>query len=178
MPHMMRRLCAASFAVVLSLSLGGCLASKRQLFDESAAVTPLVASQYQVYERSAGIRFKPTDVVTIARSGQGYDFIDSKQHSHRVTFYPLGNSFNPFRRKTFIAQGKTDGDDYAYVEIEPRGDTILIRAADCAKQDKAKLTALGVKMSDTECRLDDVGDVKALFAALRFDRSTTKLVKK
>jgi hypothetical protein len=179
MPHLIKRLCAATFTVVLSLSLAGCLASKKQLFDESAAVTPLVTGQYRVYERGTGIRFKPTDVVTITRNGQGYDFTDSKQHSHRVTFYPLGGSiFNPFRRKTYIAQGKTDGDDFAYVEIEPRSDTIMIRTADCAKQDKAKLTALGVKLNGTDCRLDDVSDVKTLFATLRFDRSTSKLVKK
>lgn len=164
-----RRRCA--LVVALSLALGGCLSSKRPLYDESAAVTPLAEGHYGAYERGDTIRFKQTDVISIKRSGQGYDFIDGKAHSHHVTLYPYGP-------KTFIAQAKTDGDDYLYVQMEPRGGTIMIRTADCSKQDTAKLTALGVDVANADCKLDRISDPTAVFSALHYSRSSGKLIRK
>jgi hypothetical protein len=157
-------------ALLLPLALGGCLSSKQPLFDETGAVLPLAEGKYGAYERSSGIRFKQTDTVTVKRNGQGYDFTMANGHTHRVTFHAVG--------KTIIGQAKTDSNDYVYMQAEPRGGTILLRTADCGKQDQGKLAALGAKISGTDCRLDNVKDAKTLFSTLRFGRSTAKLIKK
>jgi len=168
---LLRRGIAGIALVGLSVLLAGCLASKRPLFDESTAVTPLTEGRYGAYERGDTIRFKQVDTITIKRAGTGYDFVDGNGHAHRVTLYPHSI-------RTFTAQAKADGDDYVYVQLEPRGTTILVRNADCASQDKARLAALGVVPGTPDCRLDNVSDPKALFATLRFGRSSGKLIRK
>jgi hypothetical protein len=47
--------------------------------------------------------------------------------------------------------------------------------ADCDKQDKTKLTAFGVVVGDGKCKLDDVKDPQALFAAVDTGKLTSKV---
>src|ERR1700712_5227712 len=75
---------------LLSLALGGCLSSKRPLFDEKMAVAALGdGGRYQTYEATDVGTYKTEEKMNVRRTGQTYEFVNSRGISTSVSFYPL-----------------------------------------------------------------------------------------
>ena len=154
---------------LLSLALGGCLSSKRPLFNEKMAVTALGdGGRYQTYEATDIGTYKTEEKMNVRRTGQIYEFVNSRGISTSVSFYPLTDG-------RFAGQILTGSDDYAYVLMHKDGSAIYMHAAQCEKQDKEKLAALGVTFRDRQCMLDNVTDTQALFATLDFGEPNSKM---
>ncbi len=160
---------ALAALTLFSLALGGCLSSKRPLFDEKMAVAALSdGGRYQTYEATDVGTYKTEEKMNVRRTGQTYEFINTRGISTSVSFYPLSDG-------RFAGQILTGSDDYAYVLMHKDGGAIYMHAAQCEQQDKEKLTALGVTFRDRQCILDNVTDPQALYAALNFGAPNSKM---
>jgi hypothetical protein len=154
--------------LALSLALGGCLVSKRPLFSEATAVTPVAAGRYLAYE-ATDTGYKPDDPITIRRNGRGYEMVGVKGNVTPATLHPLaGDRFVV----QFLAE---DRKTWGYTVVRINGDTIYSFAAICSQQNKAKLEPLGVELTREYCWLDKVRDPKAVFALVKADQPLNKL---
>ncbi len=154
---------------LLSVCLAGCLSSKRPLFGEAQAVAALGdGGRYQTWERTDSGGYKREERVSVRRTGKVYEFTDARGVSTTVSFHPLTEG-------RFAGQILSGGGDYAYVMMRMEGRVAYMHAADCEKQDKEKLAALGVEFRNRQCLLDKVTDPQALFAALEFGPPTSKM---
>ena len=165
----MRNLATLTLLALLSLALGGCLSSRRPLFSEAQAVAALGdGGRYQTYEMTDSGSYKREERMSVHRRGNIYEFTDARGVSTAVSFYPLAEG-------RFAGQILSGGGDYAYVMMRLDRGAAYMHAADCDKQDREKLVALGVEFRDRQCLLDKVTDPQALFAALIFGPPTSKM---
>jgi len=154
---------------LLALALGGCLSSKRPLFSEATAVAALgEGGRYQTFEATDSGSYKREEKMTVRRTGRIYEFTDSRGVATSVSFFALIDG-------RFAGQVVSGSGEYAYVMVRMEGSAVYLHAADCDKQDKPKLAALGVEFSGRQCLLDKVSDPQALFAALQFGTPTSKM---
>jgi hypothetical protein len=169
------RLCARALTVLACGILAGCMVSERPMFSESDAVRPLPPGRYTTFERADG-GFKESDPVEVKLRGtHAYEFIDEKGEAVPVSLHRLADS-------RFIVQAEnvsSDGSkDYAYMLLEISGDSALVYAADCGKQDRARMESLGVVVRRYECQIDAVKDPRGFFAGLDYGPPTSKMVRK
>ena len=160
-------------ALAISTLLAGCFASDRPMFSPASAVPALGdGGRYATFQRDQGAE-KPSDPMVV-RPGAGgaYDFVNEKGHATPVTFHPIAGGMH-------VLQVRLDGDQgYGYIVARITGDEIVVIPAECAKQDKAKMDALGVvPRNQYECRIDRVADPAAFFAGLTFTPSVGRMVK-
>ena len=154
---------------LLTLALAGCLSSRKPLFDETQAVAVLGdGGRYQTFERTDSGSYKREERMTVRRTGKAYEFIDARGVSTAVSFHPISDG-------RFAGQILSGGGDYAYVMMRREGRIAYMYAADCERQNREKLAALGVAFRDRQCLLDKVTDPQALFAALTFGPPTSRM---
>jgi hypothetical protein len=168
----MRRI-AALLALALAALLSGCFASDRPMFSPASAVPALGGGgRYATFEVDQG-REKPSDPIAVRLGAAGaYDFINEKGHATPVTFHPIAGGLH-------VAQVKLDGDQgYGYLVVRVSGNGMLVIPAECARQDKAKMEALGVvQRNQYECRIDKVADPAAFFAGLAFSSPVSRMAR-
>ena len=168
----MRRL-QILLALAISSLLSGCFASDRPMFSPASAVPALGdGGRYATFELDQG-KEKPSDPVLVRPGvGGGYDFINEKGHATPVTFHPIAGGMH-------VAQVRLEGGQgYGYVVTRVTGKEVVIVPAECAKQDKAKMDALGVvQRNQYECRIDKVTDPAAFFAGLAFSPPVSRMVR-
>jgi hypothetical protein len=162
---------------VLALALGtllcGCFASDRPMFSPASAIPALDdAGRYATFEVDEG-KEKPSDPIVV-RPGPAnvYDFVNKKGHATPVTFHPIAGGLH-------VTQVRLDGGQgYGYVVARMTGNEVVIMPAECARQDKAKMDALGVvQVNQYECRIDHVADPAAFFAGLSFSPPVSRMVR-
>jgi hypothetical protein len=173
---------ALAAVVALSMALGGCMTSRQPLFAEASAVAALgEGGRYIAYER-IGTRYKRDEIVELRHRDRGYDYITETGAVTPLTLHPLGGSL-------FAVQARSESGDYVYARLRLRGGVGYIAIADCDRQDRRKLAALGVAARDNgfaealgsrrapkrDCVLDGVRDAKKAFSALDFGLPTGKL---
>jgi hypothetical protein len=162
-------------AIVLALTalLGGCFASKGWKFSPSSAVPVLGdGGRYATFERDEG-KEKPSDPLVVRRRADGgYDFIDEKGTTTPVTFHAIPGGLH-------VAQVKLDGEQgYGYVLTRVTDRELVVIPAECDKQEKARMQALGVEEhSRFECRIDKISDPAAFFAALKTGEPVSRMVR-
>ena len=161
------------FALALSALLSGCFASDRPMFSAASAIPALGdGGRYVTFEVDAG-KEKPSDPIAV-RPGPAnvYDFINEKGHATPVTFHPIAGGLH-------VAQVRLEGGQgYGYVVARVAGNDVVIMPAECARQDKAKMDALGVvQVNQYECRIDKVADPAAFFAGLSFSPPVSRMVR-
>ena len=165
----MRNLATLALLALASFTLGGCLTSKKPVFNETQAVAALGdGGHYQTYEVTDAGGYKTEERIDVRRKGRIYEFTNTRGISTAVSFYPLPNN-------RFAGQILSGGGDYAYVMMRLEGSTAYMHVADCEKQDKERLAALGVQVRNGQCLLDKVADPRALFAALSFGPPASKM---
>jgi len=160
-------------ALTLGTLLSGCFASDRPMFSPASAIPALGdGGRYATFEVDEG-KEKPSDPIVV-RPGPAnvYDFINEKDHATPVTFHPVAGGL-------LVAQVRLEGGQgYGYVVARVTGHEMVIMPAECARQDKAKMDALGVvQVNQYECRLDKVADPSAFFAGLAFSQPVSRMVR-
>lgn len=164
---------APVLALVIGTLLSGCFASDRPMFSPASAVSALGdGGRYVTFERVDG-RDKSSDPIVV-RPGAGgsYDFINEKGHATPVTFHPIAGGMHVVQVRLEGSQG------YGYVVARVSGNEVVIIPAECARQDKAKIDALGVvERNQYECRIDRVADPAAFFAGLSFTPPVSRMVR-
>jgi hypothetical protein len=170
----LRKHCAVLLVVALGLISNGCIKSQEAKFPLSTTVPALgEGGRYRMYDRVEGGRFMVGDLIEMRkRDNGGYDFIDPQKDVTPVTLHRIGDGLYAVQSKN----GK-DAPGYEYILVRIEGGEVLTYAPDCAKQDKAKLTALGVEIRNDECIIDGVKDPVDLFAKLDLGAPTAKLVR-
>ena len=157
----MRRIMAV-LTIALATLLSGCFASDRPMFAPDTAVRVLGdGGNYATFEKDQD-QEKPSDPIEVrARPGNVYDFINEKGHATPVTFHALPNGEH-------VAQVRLEGNSgYGYVLSRVTPKDVLVVPAECDKQDKAKMAALGVvQRNQYECRIDKIADPVAFFVGL------------
>jgi hypothetical protein len=169
------RLCRRTLALLACGIVAGCMASERPMFSESDAVQPLPPGRYATFERADG-GFKESDPVEVRlRGAHAYDFVNGKGETVPVSLHRLAGN-------RFVMQADNPGADgskgYAYALLETSADGALVYAADCEKQDRARMQALGVVVRRYDCLIDAVKDARGFFAALDYGPPTSKIVRK
>jgi hypothetical protein len=158
---------------LLSALLSGCFASDKPMFTSETAVLALgEGGRYATFELIDG-KEKPSDPIEVtAGPNNVYRFINQKGATNLVTFHPLSGDDH-------IAQVKLGGDSgYGYVIARLTGNGLCVIPTECDKQDAAKLAALGVvRRGQHECRIDQVADPAAFFAALERSESISRMVR-
>jgi hypothetical protein len=166
---MLRTVCG----VLLALLLSGCFASDRPLFGAETAVLALGdGGKFATFEQDNG-KETPSDPIDVRPGANNvYDFINEKGVATLVTFHPLSGDEH-------IAQVKLAGDGgYGYVLVRTDGRELVAIPAECARQDKAKMAALGVvQVNQYECRIDRVADPAAFFAGLKRSEPVSRMVR-
>lgn len=164
---------APALALAISILLSGCFASDRPMFSPASAVRALGdGGRYATFERDQG-KEKPSDPTVVRpRADGGYDFINEKGAATPVTFHPVAGGMH-------VAQVRLEGNQgYGYVIARVSGPEVIVIPAECAKQDKAKMEALGVEQRNQyECRIDRVADPAAFFAGLNFTPPVSRMVR-
>ena len=160
-------------ALALGTLLSGCFTSDRPMFSLASAIPALGdGGRYATFEVDAG-KEKPSDPIVV-RPGPAnvYDFINEKGHATPVTFHPIASGLH-------VAQVRLEGGQgYGYVVARVAGNEVVIMPAECARQDKAKMDALGVvQVNQYECRIDKVADPAAFFAGLSFSPPVSRMVR-
>ena len=160
-------------ALALGTLLSGCFASDRPMFSPASAIPALGnGGRYATFEVDEG-KEKPSDPIVV-RPGPAnvYDFVNEKGHATPVTFHPIAGGLH-------VAQVSLDGGQgYGYVVARVAGHEVTIMPAECARQDKAKMDALGVvQVNPYECRIDRVADPAAFFAGLSFSPAVSRMVR-
>jgi hypothetical protein len=160
-------------ALALGTLLSGCFTSDRPMFSPASAIPALGdGGRYATFEVDEG-KEKPGDLIVV-RPGPGnvYDFINEKGHATPVTFHPIPGGVH-------VAQVRLEGGQgYGYVLARVTGNGVMIVPAECARQDKAKMDALGVvQVNQYECRIDKVADPAAFFAGLAFSPPISRMVR-
>jgi hypothetical protein len=161
------------FALAITTLLSGCFASDRPMFSPASAIPALGdGGRYATFEVDAG-KEKPSDPIVV-RPGPAnvYDFVNEKGHATPVTFHPIASGLH-------VAQVRLEGGQgYGYVVARVSGNEVVIMPAECARQDKAKMDALGVvQVNPYECRIDKVADPSAFFAGLSFSPPVSRMVR-
>jgi hypothetical protein len=168
----MRRL-PIFLALAIGTLLAGCFASDRPMFSAASAVPALGdGGRYVTFELDQG-KSRPSDPIAVRpRPDGGYDFVNEKGHATPVTFHPIAGGMH-------VAQVRLGGGQgYGYVVARIAGNEVVIIPAECARQDKAKMDALGVvQRNQYECRIDRVADPAAFFAGLNFTPPVSKMVR-
>jgi hypothetical protein len=162
-----------AFALALSALLSGCFASDRPMFSPASAIPALGdGGRYATFEVDEG-KEKPSDPIVV-RPGPAnvYDFVNEKGHATPVTFHPIAGGLH-------VAQVRLEGGQgYGYVVARVTGNEVVIMPAECARQDRAKMDALGVvQVNQYECRIDRVADPAAFFAGLSFRPPVSRMVR-
>ena len=161
----------AILAIALAAVLSGCFASDRPVFAPESAVAVLGGGgRFATFEQEAG-KEKPSDPIEVrARAGNVYDFVNEKGHATAVTFHALPNGEH-------VAQVRLEGSSgYGYVLSRITAKDVLVVPAECDKQDKAKMTSLGVvQRNQYECRIDKVADPVAFFVALKRSEPVSRM---
>lgn len=158
---------------LLSALLSGCFASERPMFKPESAVRALGdGGKYATFEQVDG-KDKPSDPIVVRpRPGNAYDFVNEKGVATPVTLHPLPGGEH-------VAQVTLEGNKgYGYVLFRISGKQAMVVPAECDKQDKAKMAALGVvQRNQFECRVDKVADPVAFFAGLTRSAPVAKMVR-
>ncbi len=179
-----RRAGALAALVASSLALCGCMTSSRPLFPEASAVTPLGEGGRYVAYRRIGARYARDEIVELRRRDRGYDYVSEKGAVTPLTMHRLGGGL-------YAVQAKSEGGDYLYARVILRDATGFIEVADCGRQDRRKLAALGVAARPgafaglfgrpdapaRDCVLDGARDANKVFTTLDFGAPTGKLVR-
>ncbi len=161
------------FAIAITTLLSGCFASDRPMFSPASAIPALGnGGRYATFEVDEG-KEKPSDPIVV-RPGPAnvYHFVNEKGHATPVTFHPIASGLQ-------VAQVRLDGNQgYSYVVARVVGNEVVIMPAECARQDKTKMDALGVvQVNQYECRIDKVSDPSAFFAGLSFSPPVSRMVR-
>ena len=158
----------AVLIALLALALAGCLSSRRPLFGDATAVALLGdGGRYQTYEATDSGGFKREERMSARRAGKSYEISNDRGDKFTVSFHPLPEG-------RFVAQS-FENDEYSYGIVRMTDGVVFFYNADCDRQDKAKMTAFGVVVRDGGCKLDDVKDPQALFAAVDPGKLTSKV---
>jgi hypothetical protein len=157
------------------LLLAGCFTSSQPKFPLSSAVAVFGdGGRYIAYERSSDGSFTRDETIELRKRADGsYDYIDEKGKVTPISLHGIGPDL-------YVVQAmREDGHSVDYVVVRVRGNDALTYAADCTKQDAAKLESLGVEIRDKGrvCMIDKVADPAALFATLSLGEPTGKAVR-
>lgn len=170
--------------VALSAALGGCMTSHRPLFPEGSAVAALGEGGRYVAYQKVGAHYRRDETVELRRRERGYDYVNEKGAITPLTLHPLGGGL-------FAVQARDGGGDYVYARLRLTGVAGFVAVADCGRQDKRALAALGVVAQASalpgrsagrgppprDCDLDGVRDARKVFSTLDFGAPTGKLVR-
>lgn len=168
----MRRL-STILVLAAGFLLAGCFASERPMFTVSTAVPALGdGGNYTTFEIIDGEDIASDKYVVRKKADGTYDFISEKGLATPVSFHNLPGG-------TYVAQVQLESKKgYGYAVFRLNGTEALVITPECDKQDKAKLTALGVEMRNQyECFIDKVADPTAFFAGLTYGKPMSKMVK-
>ena len=160
-------------ALAIAALLSGCFASDRPMFSSASAVPALGdGGRYATFERDQG-REKPSDPIVVRPgAGGGYEFVNEKGHATPGTFHPIAGGMHVLQVRLESNQG------YGYIVARIAGNEMVVIPAECAKQDKVKMDALGVEQRNQfECRIDKVADPAAFFAGLAFTPPVARMVR-
>jgi hypothetical protein len=152
-------------SLALLLLLAGCISATKPMFPVDRGVQVLGdGGRYATYERTSDGKFKKDETITVRpRDKTHYDFINAEGKVTPIAFFPMPGGLYLGQAEV---KSKTET-SYGFLIIRIKGSDVLIHAPQCANQDKAKLTALGVTLRGKyECVIDGVADPAALFAAL------------
>ena len=164
---------APALALAISILLAGCFASDRPMFSPASAVPALGdRGRYATFEIERGQEKRSDPIAVWPRADGGYDFVNEKGAATPVTFHPVAGGM-------YVAQIRLEGSQgYGYVVARVSGNEVVIIPAECAKQDKVKMDALGVEQRNQyECRIDRVADPAAFFAGLNLSPPVSRMVR-
>jgi hypothetical protein len=179
-----RRAAALAAIAALATALGGCMTSTRPLFPAASAVQPPGVGGAYLALRRAGTRYVRDETVELRRQGRGYDYVNEKGAATPFTLHRLG-------RGLYAIQATADGGGYVYARLALRGAAGFVEVADCGRQDRRMLAALGVVARRSafaglfgpraaparDCDLDGARDASKVFTTLDFGAPTGKLVR-
>jgi|GEM_PF-2188943 len=168
---------AALLALAMSFLLSGCFVSDRPMFAPASATLPLEAGRYALFERY-GDQNKPSEYIDVKlRNDGGYDFVNEQGETTPVSFHAIAGEVYVAQAGD-VAQKETGKKGYGYALFRISGREALVYVSECDKQDKAKLTALGVDIrGQYECFIDRVADPAAFFAGLDRGEMSSRMVR-
>jgi hypothetical protein len=162
---------AALIAAICTL-LAGCFVSERAAWPIPSAERVLgEGGRYQIFENN-GSQYVPGETITLRWLGDGrYELIDEKDRPSFVSFHPIVGDL-------YAAQlGAAADKGYAYSIFRIAGEEAFVHPLDCEKQDQALLVAHDVERRGRECVINRLIDPRALFAKLKFDEPTSKIMR-
>jgi hypothetical protein len=170
MSHRISLLLAAAASFLLS----GCFFSETPKFVPETGVAIFgEGGRYQGYERLDGDQYKKDEAFVVKRrTDSGYDLIDEKGETQRITFHAIAGGYH-------VGQVRSDKElAYAYVVVRVSGNESYVYIPRCDTQDKALLLRHTVTLNrQFECTIDKVFTPVEFFEALKLDQPTSKLVR-